>query len=138
MSDFTFVDHSAEVIAEKNRLVEGALEAMGNQAVSHAKSNITRAGRVDTGALRNSLSHLVAPDEEAVYVGTNQEYAIYNEYGTGIYLEGGGGRQTPWSYKDHKGNWHTTRGMKAIHFLRNAIQDHLREYKQIAESILKG
>ena len=138
MSSVEFIDHSAEVIAEKNRLVQAALEALGNQVVSYAKSNITKAGRVDTGAMRNSVSHLVVPDEEAVYVGTNQEYAVYNELGTGIYLEGGGGRQTPWSYKDHKGNWHTTRGMKPTHFLRNAVQDHTKELEQIAESILKG
>ena len=52
MSNVIFTDNSAEVIAEKNRLVEAALEAMGNQAVSHAKSNITRAGRVDSGEMR--------------------------------------------------------------------------------------
>ena len=138
MSDVTFIDNSDEVIAAMSEAVEAALEAIGQQAVSHAKSNITEAGRVDTGALRNSVSHLVATDEEAVYVGTNQEYAVFNEMGTGIYLDGGGGRQTPWSYQDAKGTWHRTSGMPPIHFLKNAVQGHEDEYKAIAEQMIKS
>lgn len=137
MSDVKITDHSDEAIAAKDRAVRAALEAMGMQAVTHARQNITAAGRVDTGALRSSIDRQVAADEELVYVGTNQEYAVYNEMGTGIYLEGGGGRQTPWSYQDKKGIWHTTRGMKPIHFLKNAVQDHKDEYQRIAEQYLK-
>ena len=137
MSDVKITDHSDEAIAAKDRAVRAALEAMGMQAVTHARQNITAAGRVDTGALRSSIDHQVAADEELVYVGTNQEYAVYNEMGTGIYLEGGGGRQTPWSYQDKKGIWHTTRGMKPVHFLKNAVQDHKDEYQRIAEQYLK-
>ena len=136
MADFRFIDNSAEAIREKNAAVEAALEAMGFQAETHAKQNITSAGRVDTSAMRNSVNHSVAADEEVVYVGTNIEYAIYHEYGTGIHAEGGRGRQTPWTYKDKKGQWHRTKGMKAIHFLRNAVQDHIDEYKRIAEKYL--
>ena len=120
------------------RLSPEDIEAIGNQAVSHAKSNITRASRVDTGAMRNSVSHFTVESEQTVYVGTNQEYAVYHELGTGIHLEGGGGRQTPWRYKDAKGNWHTTRGITPIHFLKRAIQEHADEYKRIAKRILKG
>lgn len=140
MADFSIKisDHSPEVLAALQEQVEAALEAVGNQAVSHSKSIVTSESRVDTGALRNSISHAVSGDEKAVYVGTNQEYAIYNEYGTGIYLDGGGGRQSPWSYKDKRGKWHRTRGMKPIHFLRDAIAKHLDEYKQIIELYLRG
>lgn len=138
MATVSIEDHSAEVLAAKNRAIEAALEAIGNQAVSHAKSNITAAGRVDTGAMRNSMNHQVAADEETVYVGTNQEYAIYNELGTGIYAEGGNGRQTPWVYVDEKGQGHRTRGMTAIHFLRNAVQDHIAEFVAIGKRMLKG
>lgn len=138
MSSVKFTDNSADTIRAKNRAVEAALEAMGNQAVSYAKSNITKAGRIASGNMRNSMNHFVAGGEETVYVGTNVQYAIYNEYGTGVYAKGGGGRKTPWSYKDGNGQWHTTRGMKAIHFLKKAVQDHIGEYKRIAESILKS
>lgn len=133
----SLTNNSGAVLEAKDAAVEAILEAWGNQAVSHAKNNLTAASRVDTGALRNSISHQVEAGEKAVYVGTNQEYAVYNEMGTGIYLEGGGGRQTPWHYQDHEGNWHTTRGMKPVHYLRNAVQDYEDEYRRIADSILK-
>ena len=88
-------DHSDKVMQALKNYSEAALEAVGNQAVSYAKQNITEAGRVDTGALRNSVSHQVVKGENAVYIGTNQSYAIYNELGTGIYAEGGKGRKSP-------------------------------------------
>ena len=135
MIDVTITDNSKEVLAALEQSATAALEACGNQAVSHAKSNITSAGRVDTGALRNSMNHLV--EDDTCYVGTNQEYAIYNEMGTGIYADGGG-RQTPWAYQDAKGEWHMTRGMKPIHFLKDAIADHANEYRSIIEQHLKN
>ena len=130
-------DNSAEVLSALERQGRAALEAVGIQAVSHAKKNITAASRVDTGALRNSISHLLAYDESAVFVGTNSSYAIYNEIGTGIYLEGGGGRTTPWKFKGKDGQYHWTRGLKPIHFLKRAIRDHMDEYKKIIEQKLK-
>lgn len=137
MAEFVIAaDHSAEVLRELEIRVQSALEACGNQAVSHAKNNLTEASRVDTGALRNSISHQV--DDDTCYVGTNQEYAIYNEVGTGIYTEGGGGRQSPWAYQDAKGKWHRTRGIKPVHFIKNAVANHIEEYKQIMEQQLKS
>ena len=117
--------------------VEAALEAVGLQAEGYAKANITAAGRVDTGELRNSVTHQVEESEQAVYIGSNLEYAIYNEVGTGIYAEGGGGRKDPWVYVDDKGVGHWTVGMKPIHFLKDAAADHGEEYRQIAESVMK-
>ena len=130
-------DNSAKVLSELETKIQAALEACGQQAVSHAKQNITSASRVDTGALRNSMNHKVDSGAKVCYVGTNQSYAIYNELGTGIYAEGGKGRKTPWRYVDAKGEGHWTRGMKPIHFLKNAIQDHADEYKSIIEQQLK-
>lgn len=127
-------DNSGEVLRALGENVQAALEAVGNQAVSHAKSIITEESRVDTGALRNSISHQV--QENVCYVGTNQEYAIYNEIGTGIYTDGGSGRQTPWSYQDAKGNWHKTSGMKPIHFLKNALANNINEYREILKEYL--
>lgn len=129
-------DNSKAVLAAAHEQIQAALEAIGNQAVSHAKQNIGSAGRVDTGALMNSMNHLV--EDDVCYVGTNQGYAIYNEIGTGIYADGGGGRQTPWAYQDGKGEWHRTSGMAGIHFLRDAVADNVSEYKSIAEQILRG
>lgn len=130
-------DHSGDVLQALYWQAQAALEACGNQAVSHAKQNITVASRVDTGAMRNSMNHKVVASEYTCYVGTNQEYAIYHEYGTGIHAEGGKGRKTPWMYVDAKGEGHWTHGIKPIHFLKKAIEDHKDEYKSIIEQQLK-
>lgn len=148
MAEFTIKisDYSPEVLAALQKQVEAALEAVGNQAVGYSQDIITENIPRHAGSwyvpqmgagLRGSISHKVAMDESAVYVGTDNEHAIYNEYGTGIY-DDGGGRQSPWSYKDERGNWHRTRGMRPIHFLRDAIAKHLDEYKQIIERYLRG
>ena len=134
MADVTIIDRSEEVLSALSTQIEAALEACGQQAVSHSKQNITQAGRVDTGALRNSMNHLVQGD--TCYVGTNTDYAIYNEMGTGVYI--GGGRNTPWAFQGSDGKWHRTRGMKGIHFLKNAIANNVDEYKKIIEQQLKS
>ena len=136
MADVQFIDHTDEVNAKLAEAMEAALKAIGEQAVSYAKQNVTEAGRVDTGDLRNSISKKVVEGENAVYVGTNQEYAAYHELGTGVYAEGGGGRKSPWSYQDAEGNWHRTRGLRPIHFLKNAVQDHAGDLEQIASKII--
>ena len=75
---------------------------------------------VDTGDLRNSITHEV--EDNVGYVGTNKEYAPYVEFGTGIFASEGNGRDTPWSYQDDEGNWHTTIGQKPQPFLNPAAQ----------------
>lgn len=76
---------------------------------------------VDTGALRNSITHEVNDNEGTV--GTPLEYAPYVEYGTGIWASEGDGRQDKWSYKDAEGKWHTTIGHKPQPFLVPALTD---------------
>ena len=145
MAGVKVIDNSAEVMRAKDQAVEAALEAMGNQCVTHAKRIITAgiprnatSWYTPTGKLRNSISHQVQAAEECVYVGTNVEYAIYNEYGTGKYADGEvKGRQSPWVYVGSDGKRHVTSGMKPLHFLRNAVQDHVNEYKAIAEQYLQ-
>ena len=60
------------------RAIDRALEEIGMAAEGYAK----RACPVDTGNLRNSISHAVESGEDAVYIGTNVEYAPYVELGT--------------------------------------------------------
>ena len=100
------ISHRIEVIQAKDEAVAKTLETIGLVAERYAKEMCP----TDTSRLKNSISHQV--DDETVYVGTNVEYAPYVEFGTGKFAEGGGGRPTPWSYQDDKGNWHTTNGMK--------------------------
>lgn len=140
MAEFTIkitADHTDEVLRDLEAAKERILESWGQQGVSHVKQIITAESRVDTGAMRNSITHEVDNGDGKVYVGTNNEYAIYNEYGTGIYADNGNGRKTPWFYVDAHGEGHWTRGMKPIHMIKNGIGDHISEFKQIAENELK-
>lgn len=144
-------DHTDEVISAKDLAVLRALEAIGIKCEGYAKLLCP----VDTGRLRNSITHALsgsspaissyknnnthattnatqkagtagkpvkvktytydgtAPKgKDAVYVGTNVEYAPYIEYGS--------------------------QRSEAQPFLKPAVQDHAEEYKKIAESYLKG
>lgn len=129
----TLEDHSAEVLKALDAAVGRALEKCGLVAEGHAKKLCP----VDTGNLRNSITHTVADNgERAAYVGTNSEYAVYVECGTGIYYPGG--RQTPWTYQDENGDWHLTHGQRAKPYIKPAVADHVDQYKKIIESELKG
>lgn len=127
-----FKDNSGAVLSAFHSAAVKALEECGLVAEGYAK----KLAPVDTGNLRNSISHKVDPEEPAVYIGTNSSYAAYQEFGTGIYTEGG--RDTPWVYQDEKGNWHWTRGNPAKPYLKPAVADHARQYRQIIEQELKN
>lgn len=107
-----------------------ALERIGAQAEGYAKDLCP----VDTGDLRNSITHTVAGD--AAYIGTNMEYAAYVELGTGRYYPGG--RPTPWAYLDRNGNWHYTAGQRAQPYLKPAAQDHKQTYYNIIKDEMKN
>lgn len=120
-----FNDYSADVLNEFHDAVLRALERCGEQAEGYAKD----LAPVDTGNLRNSISHKVDDGKPAVYIGSNVEYAAYVELGTGKYTEGG--RPTPWAYQDAQGNWHWTAGNPAQPFLAPAVKDHQSTYRKI-------
>ena len=132
--EIKFDDNSKKILDEFHDAALRALERCGSQAEGYAKD----LAPVDTGNLRNSISHRVDPDEPAAYVGTDTEYAPYVEFGTGVYAEGGGGRPTPWVYQDDEGNWHWTAGNKAQPFLKPAVADHAQTYRNIIEDEMKN
>lgn len=127
-----FNDYSADVLNEFHDAVLRALERCGEQAEGYAKD----LAPVDTGNLRNSISHTVDEDEPAAYIGSNVEYAAYVELGTGKYTDGG--RPTPWVYQDDNGNWHWTAGNPAQPFLAPAVKEHTQTYRNIIEDELKN
>ena len=127
-----FTDNSKEVLAAMHEAAARALEKCGLVAEGYAKKLCP----VDTGNLRNSITHTVDEQEPAAIIGTDSEYGAYVELGTGIYAEGG--RPTPWVYQDAKGNWHYTRGNKAQPFLKPAAADHAGQYRYILESELEN
>ena len=131
-------NYSQKALNAMHTQVTRALETCGLLAEGYAQVRLTEQKAVDTGNLRNSITHkvVVNNNEHSVYVGTNVEYAPYVEYGTGKYYDGG--RKTPWFYQDDNGNWHKTEGMKARPYLRPAISDHQKEYEKIIKEELEG
>lgn len=133
MANVEFKNNRAEVESALHEASLRALERIGLQAEGYAIDLCP----VDTGDLRNSITHEVDEGEMVVYIGTNKTYAPYVEFGTGLYVDGG--RKTPWVYKDEKtGEWVTTRGQKAQPYLKPAITDHIDTYKNIVKDELGG
>lgn len=71
-------DNTEEVSQGIARAIDRALEEIGLAAEGYAK----RACPVDTGRLRNSITHQLDVGDKSVYVGTSVEYAPYVEMGT--------------------------------------------------------
>lgn len=137
ISDVNIIDNSKEVLKAAKEQILAGLTACGMAAEGYAKANITQQQAVDTGQLRNSITFQVQDSENAVYIGSNVEYAPYVELGTGVYYDGGG-RQTPWTYQDGNGDWHISHGMRARPYLKPAITDHANEYSTLLKDALKG
>lgn len=117
------VDNTDEIKKLMENEIASALEEIGIMAEGYAKIELstpkthadgTERPNVDTGRLRNSITHAVRMDgqEKAVYIGTNVEYAPYVEMGTS--------RARPYPY------------------LRPAATNHLDEYKAKIEEYLKN
>lgn len=96
------------VIDASEEQIRVALEAIALQAEGYAILNCP----VDTGRLRNSITHEV--EDNVAYIGTNVEYAPYVEFNDNA---------------QHK--------VGKAHFIRDAVADHSDEYKQIADTYLR-
>lgn len=83
MADVRINDHSAEYLESVDTALSTALEAIGIHIEGEAKEELENTPRrIDTGNLRNSITHEVDDGEKAVYIGTDVEYAIYVHEGT--------------------------------------------------------
>lgn len=135
MGEVTVKSNLPKVKAELAERIPVILEAVGLQAEGNAIDEITKMKAVDTGRLRNSITFATSktqgtpntqggseanpedykpratPEEGSVYIGTNVEYASYIELGA--------------------------RSMAPRPFLKNAIQNHQEEYKNIVLMGLK-
>lgn len=129
--EVNITDNSDQILKELGEKAPAILEAIGLTAEAYAKMLTP----VDTGRLRNSITHAVKGND--VYIGTNVEYGIWHELGTGVYASDGQGRKSPWAFQDSKGVWHYTRGVKPKHMLKKAASEHDKEYKAIIENLLK-
>lgn len=116
-------------IEYKNNIVivkEGmrnAVKGFCSEAGGELKSQTQRNSRVDTGQTKGSYHYRTVDraNETQVVVGSDNENAIWEEFGTGEYALKGNGRKGGWVYKDAKGNFHKTRGKKPNRPLYNAF-----------------
>ena len=108
VSNVRIESHIEEVTDELKLKVNAWLEAIGEDAASTAANFAP----VDTGRLKNSISSAVVEEEQAVYIGTNVEYAPYQEFGT-------------------------SRGITGKHYIQFGATAHKEEYKAMLEQFLK-
>lgn len=101
-------DNTEQVVDGIESAIGVALEKIGFLAENYAAKKCP----VDTGNLRASITHEVDAADDAVYIGTNVEYAPYVELGTS--------RQ------------------KAQPFLRPAASEHSAQYRQVLKKALGG
>ncbi len=125
------------LISKLDKLSSAELEEALNKACILVENDAKRKCPVDTGQLRQSITHTI--NGATGIVGTNVEYAPYVEYGTGIFAAAGNGRQDRWSYEDAEGNWHSTIGQHPQPFLEPALAENEKEIIQLfKEQIRKG
>lgn len=115
VTSVSLTDRSEEVIKAMKDQANLWLDLIGEDAASTAADKAP----VDTGRLKNSISHAVDESEPAVYIGTNvhdekgHNYAIDQEFGT-------------------------SRGIVGKHFIQFGATAHTAEYKQLLEEYLLG
>ena len=128
-----FVDNSEAVKRELERAaIRGLIKAsllVEGQAVLLAP--------VDKGGLRDSIGYKVDESELVAYVGTNCDYAIYVEFGTGEFAENGNGRKGGWVYKTPNGEVHFTYGMPPQPYLRPAFRKNQKAIRDILADCLR-
>lgn len=84
---------------------------------------------IGDGHLKQSIKYKVKGEEATV--GSNLEYAVYVEFGTGVKAEGGRGRKTPWWYYDEKQKkWIFTTGGTPRPYLRPALDENIDQVKR--------
>lgn len=106
VSNVRLTDNTRLIKNATDQQIGAALEAIGLKVEGYAKLICP----VDTGRLRNSITHVVKTNEKTVYIGTNVEYAAAVECGTS--------HQRPQPY------------------LKPAATQHTDEYKTIAKYYL--
>ena len=128
MADIIFEDFTLEVQDAIDDKCNAVLEECAGEVESAAKRN----SRVKTGKTKNSFRHKVDTALHEASIGSSDENAIWEEFGTGEYALKGNGRKGGWVYKDATGEYHHTHGKtpsralyKAFSALKDKIINHI-------------
>ena len=93
-----FRDFSIKVKAAMNEAAIAFLHEAGGEVVAQT----VRDSRVDTGKTAGSFQNVVDVGKYEATIGSSEENAIWEEFGTGEYALHGDGRKGGWSYQDKK------------------------------------
>ncbi len=117
----TYKDMTPELLKDL-QVKQMSFVTQGGQRIQAEQSN---RAPVDKGNLRASVESVpYVEDGKAVSeTGATAEYAVYVEYGTGVYAKDGNGRKTPWVYIDKEtGKAVFTHGAQAQPFAEPGFQ----------------
>lgn len=134
MADVIFEDYSFEVKNAIDQKINAVLEECAGELESQVKRN----SRVDTGKTKNSFHHMVQKSTHTAFIGSNNENAIWEEFGTGEYALQGNGRKGGWFYEDAKGEGHFTHGKRPSRAFWNAFISLKAKIISRIEDALKG
>ena len=136
-------DNSKQIEEMVEKAILDSLELCGQQAERNAKINIENdPHRVDTGLLRNSITHAMGGAKPAIdmyYASNPSRYDGHQD--AGIYSGSAPdeentmfvGTNVEYAPYVHEG----TQKMSANRFLRNALHGHADEYKKLMEKCLR-
>ncbi len=137
MAEVIFEDYSMQVKSAIADRVEAVLEECAGELESAVKRN----SRVDTGKTKNSFRHKVTGsvmvEHYEATIGSSDENAIWEEFGTGEFALNGG-RKGGWSYEDETGVWHHTRGKTPSRAFWNAYNSMKSKLIRKIQNSLKG
>lgn len=145
-----FIDNSQEVLDELHKRIDKALEEAGLFLESEAKKFIQKSPmRVDTGLLRNSITHAISGEAPATNAYYGDKESKYKKPGSGIpagtysgtapndpdnkkavYI----GTNVKYAIYVHEG---TSRLQPPNRFLRNAVEANQEQAKKKIQEILK-
>ena len=115
--------------------IDDRINAVLEECAGELESQVKRNSRVKTGKTKNSFQHKVVDSEHTAYIGSSDENAIWEEFGTGEHALKGNGRKGGWFYVDEKGDGHFTHGKKpsrafwkAYTSLKNKIINRINEF----------
>ncbi len=124
------IEGAAELMSKLKRLGKGKVAEQavhkgmlqGAKTVQGAAKQLCIPGKKGGGRLRDSIE-IEDVSQDTVAVGTNVEYAVYVEYGTGQLGDPTVPHTTKeyWRYQDEDGNWYTTHGQPPRPYLTPAL-----------------
>ena len=122
MDLFDLSDWLSDCADDCKKEIEREVEKEAKIVQAQAKVRVP----VDTGNLRDNIKTSVRWDGNTCVgvISANTNYAIYVEYGTGIYAPNGNGRPIPWVYTPDNGeHFYWTQGQHPQPFMNPAYEN---------------